>query len=414
MLGDIKKIPKYIRVSWKSSFPGEEERLFYGRNVFFAVTDVAEAASHTKHPQELALFNMFQKVVLNEEVQWTVDEKAMKDRVEQMGIEKQWDVSFYAELWEQKQREEEEDALAQNVNALASMLRGRIDADSASYVHHVAIALCCNLICIVSEIKSLFTSEYSEKLFNGFCAHRNRTQIAIRNFKRLPPKLGEALFSNGFPRQLKLCQIEKIFPSALKLTLNHLDKHQMIAERKQLVRDVQDLIETNTQLIEVSIQSAPHERIQESVELKRITADARIGKKLKVKGWSVAYTFQKEVMMHRLVFSIDKDEKIKEQGRKIMKQGRTIKEQAHEIEELDHKCKELVDKDLGRQMEMEKAQKENAMLKAEQAHKIKELDHKYKELEMELARRVEMEKAQKENDMIETGSQCGCGFCMLL
>ena len=58
-----------------SSYPSEEELLFYGRNVIFAVLDVAEADSHTNHSQEVALFNLLQKVVLNEE--WTVDGKQM-------------------------------------------------------------------------------------------------------------------------------------------------------------------------------------------------------------------------------------------------------------------------------------------------------------------------------------------------
>merc|ERR1719317_215976 len=66
VLGDIKKIPKYISVSWMSSFPGEEELLFYGRNVIFAVADIAEAENHTMHANELALYNLFQQLVLNE------------------------------------------------------------------------------------------------------------------------------------------------------------------------------------------------------------------------------------------------------------------------------------------------------------------------------------------------------------
>ena len=112
-------------------------------------------------------------------------------------------------------------------------------------------------------------SEYGQSLFRHFCQNSKRRDITIRNFKRLPPKLGEALFGNCFPRQLKLCLIEKVFPSTLNLTLRLLGKRQMIATRKQLVRDVLDLIETNTQLNEVDIQTAPQERIQD-VQLKRI------------------------------------------------------------------------------------------------------------------------------------------------
>merc|ERR1719491_2784672 len=78
VLGDIKRIPKYMSVSWMSSFPGEEELLFYGRNVIFALADIAEAENHTKHSKELAIFNLFQNIVLNEKVQWTGDGKAQR------------------------------------------------------------------------------------------------------------------------------------------------------------------------------------------------------------------------------------------------------------------------------------------------------------------------------------------------
>ena len=88
-------------------------------------------------------------------------------------------------------------------------------------------------------------------------------------------------------KQLKLDLIEKVFPSVQKLTLNHLDKHQMNTERKQLVRDVQVLIASKTQLVEMTIRSAHCKSIQESAEIKIIVADATILTSLKAKGWSV-------------------------------------------------------------------------------------------------------------------------------
>ena len=57
--------------------------------------------------------------------------------------------------------------------------------------------------------------------------HPNRTQI-----EQDADRLGEARFGGGFPKQLRLGVIEEVFPSAMELPLNHLDKHQMVTERK--------------------------------------------------------------------------------------------------------------------------------------------------------------------------------------
>lgn len=175
----------------------------------------------------------------------------------------------------------------------------------------------------------------------------------------MPQQLGEALFGAGFPQQLEMCRIEKMFPKALKLTLNHLDKQQMITEREQLAHEVLALIATETKLMEVTIQSAPHERIQESSELKRIAGDAKINKELGAKGWSVAYTFQKEAETHRLVFSIDKDKKTKDLAhqREIEMQREIQTEKAEKAEmQREIETEKAEKEDLVRQLEMMKAQ----------------------------------------------------------
>merc|ERR1719334_1475446 len=78
-----------------------------------------------------------------------------------------------------------------------------------------------------------------------------------------------------------------------------------------MVQSVLALIALETKLIEVVIQSAPHERVQESVELKRIAENYTVNKQLKAKDWSVAYRYLRETQIHQLVFSIDKDLRIK-------------------------------------------------------------------------------------------------------
>ena len=82
-----------------------------------------------------------------------------------------------------------------------------------------------------------------------------------------------------------------------------------------MVSGVQTLITSETRLIEMTIQSAPCEHIQESGELKSVARDVSIARSLKAKGWSVACTSEIEMMMHRLAFVVD--ERGKEKARKM-------------------------------------------------------------------------------------------------
>merc|ERR1711994_270778 len=129
--------------------------------------------------------------------------------------------NFDLRAWTQQQFIEETEALQKRADLLAAMVRGRVrvGVDSAS-------------------------KKFGEQLFDNFCAHPKRKHIAIRNFKKnLPPQLGQALFGDGFPIKLDLSLIERVFPKATKLTLNHLNTQQMPTARKQLVQDVLALIE---------------------------------------------------------------------------------------------------------------------------------------------------------------------------
>eukprot|EP01084_Bolivina_argentea_P299601 516442_1 len=60
-------IPKYLDVSWLSTFPEEDERLFYGDNIVFEIFDIIETKGDVprKHKRELRILNMFQKMVKN-------------------------------------------------------------------------------------------------------------------------------------------------------------------------------------------------------------------------------------------------------------------------------------------------------------------------------------------------------------
>eukprot|EP01083_Nonionella_stella_P016096 45010_1 len=70
---DASKIPKYLNVAWLSSFPNEEETLFYGSHVAFKIHNIYNIASNKwrTHSKELFVFNKFQQLIENEDTTWT-------------------------------------------------------------------------------------------------------------------------------------------------------------------------------------------------------------------------------------------------------------------------------------------------------------------------------------------------------
>ena len=115
-IGDVARAPKYLSVSWLSDFPNEEEKLFYGSFVAFAIHDIVEASTMTRHADELKMLNKLQNVVENEEWEWSIDEVDWNQRFEARRRKKQQESNFQAiELYEwldqQKQKEQKQDNL---------------------------------------------------------------------------------------------------------------------------------------------------------------------------------------------------------------------------------------------------------------------------------------------------------------
>ena len=90
-----------IAVSWMSAFPNEEELLFYGNTVNFAIADIAETDEHASRPTELSMLNLFEQTVQNEGAAWTVDEEAIDERVRVMRVKK--GDSFDSAKWRETQ-----------------------------------------------------------------------------------------------------------------------------------------------------------------------------------------------------------------------------------------------------------------------------------------------------------------------
>eukprot|EP01083_Nonionella_stella_P255733 877359_1 len=82
--------PKYLSVAWLSQFPQEEEKLCYGAT--FEISDIAEGGTNTSHETELEMFNMFQKTVSNQNVNWK--SKTMVDAMVALIINQQNDANL--------------------------------------------------------------------------------------------------------------------------------------------------------------------------------------------------------------------------------------------------------------------------------------------------------------------------------
>merc|ERR1711972_833554 len=104
-----------------------------------------------------------------------------------------------------------------------------------------------------------------------------------------------------------------------------------------MVRDVQALIETESKVMEVTIQSAPHDREQESVELRGIAEDSVVVKRLRRMNWSVAYKYFRETRIHQLIFSSkyeQMEQEMKEMKAQMSEYTNTISQLNREIEKL--------------------------------------------------------------------------------
>eukprot|EP01084_Bolivina_argentea_P180722 312218_1 len=75
------KIPKYLSVSWASSFPNEDEKLFYGENVVFRIVNITESVNLQGHSKELKMLNKFQSTLQNQKVTWNKKNTEDKQKI---------------------------------------------------------------------------------------------------------------------------------------------------------------------------------------------------------------------------------------------------------------------------------------------------------------------------------------------
>ena len=145
-----------------------------------------------------------------------------------------------------------------------------------------------------------YMSDYGQRLFNHFCAHRNTTWITIRKFKGLPQHLGMSLFGLGYPQVIDLTRVAMLFPNLNELTFNFIDLNQMKVECKSYVAIVRRYLASTppftNKLQRVSFVSEPQRHHRENVTLKELNPKA-----LTRHHWEIQYKYQNQDT-HSLVF----------------------------------------------------------------------------------------------------------------
>ena len=271
--GDLSEIPKFLRVSWLSAFPHEDELLFYGENIEFAMVGITEADTNAKHKQELVMLTLFQRMVQNEatdgQSEWAVDEAALAQKA-LAKKERTGEDSFDAEAYKQRLRKKEQKALSDMVRALCILIQNHSSSNR-------------------------FITPYGKQLFQGFCRHEKRTWITIKDYKTLPLELGQALFGQDFPDKISLEHLMKLFPNMRDVSLSDLKRQQMDKDRHQYVAILLDHIKQYNRggrALKNILFQASTQKIKEDVVLKELaTQKAREFKKY---GWSVEFKFKNE------------------------------------------------------------------------------------------------------------------------
>eukprot|EP01084_Bolivina_argentea_P287817 493902_1 len=226
-LNDPKKIPKYVRVSWVSCFPNEDEFLCYGAYVVFEISDIIESKDNREHCVELLMLNTFQKTVQNQNPMW-------ENRIKM--------IEAITYLINKKQNNEE------------IMEENKYDDKPSKYI-----------------------TEYGAALFNYFCDSPNTTWTCIRNFKALPQQLTNAMFIDDSvedKKQISLIPITKLFINLKQVVLNELEIQQMTTDCEGYITAVLKYVKYTAQkqnhLEEILIKSKQHRDRKENSTLKKL------------------------------------------------------------------------------------------------------------------------------------------------
>merc|ERR1719206_947284 len=242
------KIPKFLSVSWLSCYPNEDEKLYYGSNVHFAIRDIIEANGMKRHRKELIILNKFQKTVVNR------------------GGAVGWDMAS------QSDRKRVEDLIA---------LIGRQLANG-------------------DEQKLHFFTDFGANLFREFCERRD--QIYIKDMNSLPAPIRKAMFGSGDPKKISFVPITKLFWNVKEIELSELNIDRMSSDAKRFVKAVQHIIghsPSDTKVVKISFKSQQQSKNKESSPLRNVAQ--KHAASLRESGWDLKYTFNPD-RSHELQF----------------------------------------------------------------------------------------------------------------
>eukprot|EP01084_Bolivina_argentea_P265255 449540_1 len=305
--------PKFLSVSWVSSFPYENEKLFYGSQVIFEISNIIEAENvKIKHRQELAMFNRFQQSIQNESVNWHNNDKM--------------------------------------VEALAILIRTQQNREKTSLKSE-------------DNANSKYITKYGKELFDHFCRHPDTTKMCIRNFESLPKTLRDALFvgDDMISQQcISIIPVLKLFPYLNEIMLNDLDIEKMLNNYKVYVNVVLEYVINVIKLKQLKgryLKSITFKSKQQN-EGSHISTFKEISSKniqqLAEHQWIVEYEFQQQNNIHILEF-INDDEKSEEKIRQLQidQQNR----QQKEAEEKQQQEKQRQEKQREERMKRNKSER---------------------------------------------------------
>eukprot|EP01084_Bolivina_argentea_P160844 280063_1 len=271
------KIPKSLSVSFLSSFPQEDEKLFYGAHIRFRISNIIEATTNKSHSKELKMFNKFQKTVRNGEIKWDENEKQTNKMID----------------------------------GLVILIKYQINRNECKHSNN-------------NEYKQqqgdkteTYITSYGKELFNYFCNNINTSSVWINNYKSLPMRLYHALFVDDESKHhISLIPISQLFTHLQEVRLTQLNIRQLTEESKMYIDAVIHYLNNSDQTLlqKITIQSKSQRTSKENATIQNITKQYfNVFNKF---GWNIQYELEYD-NTHNLKF-IKNQQKDKDNDNKQM------------------------------------------------------------------------------------------------
>eukprot|EP01084_Bolivina_argentea_P135574 238875_1 len=325
---DLSRAPKYISVSWMSSFPSEDEKLFYGSSVVLRISNITEAENLQSHSKELSMFNMFQKTVQNEKIEWK-NNNMLKALVILIKTQQEYGKKDFDYLIEYTEK------YGKGWFKTLFVCFERFEQHSKNQqTMHIK-----NIIAVIDEYLKeqyeQYMTKYGKGLFDCFCRHPNTNTICIRNCNLLPQSLKDVLFcnENNQEQQISVIPILKLFPYVAEITLNEFDIKKMFSDSKTCLNIVLEYIKNVNALNKRYLKRISFKTEQQQDNLKVSFEDIIQHKNTQTLAkhkWIVEYKTENKV--HDLTF-INDDKKSEEKMRHLQLQQQKEEQRQHKLQQ---------------------------------------------------------------------------------